>query len=102
MLETTEHDVRKICDAECFIRNVIEPGRLRQKDILLLDMEFNQNGNFQLINLILNSNDCPALVFLADDAGAFQPHDTFVNPRLDIMHKPINAQTILAHIELLL
>lgn len=102
MLEATNYDVRSVSNAEIFSRKIVESGVIRQKDIILIDLDSNLPSTFRLVNRMMETPDCPGFILLSDDNGSFLPSDQFLHPRLELLQLPISPQSLLAGVEAVL
>lgn len=99
MLEAADHEVRSICDADCFSRDIVQTGLIRQEDIILIDLESSFPSTYRLVNTMIETESCPGFILLSDDNGSFHTTDVFLRPRLELLRLPINPQSLLASVE---
>lgn len=102
MLEAADYDVQTICDANCFSRDILQSGLARKKDIILIDLEAHEASSYRLVNMLIETPNCPGFLLLSDDGGSFLPSDEFVQSRLEVLRMPISPQSLLAGVEAVL
>lgn len=102
MLEAFNRRVERVFDAACFSKEYLETGIVSSKDALLVDLDSDRAENYRLLNLIMDSPDCPGLLLFSEKGGSFYETDEFSHDRLEVLYTPVSPAALLATLEAVL
>lgn len=99
LLETAQHRVFPICNAESFYVELFQTQKIQYKDIVVINLEVNLTSNFRLLNLMMKQLDGPGILLLSKRGGAVKPTDRFSKSRIGVLQTPFDLQDIMRSIE---
>ena len=99
MLEAAQHSVKRICDAECFSSDILEPRNIRAEDVVMINLECNRSSNFQLLNVLMEREQGPTVIVMADQHGSFRDTDQFSQKRFQVVEAPFQPHVLLSTVE---
>ena len=99
MLEAAQHSVKRVCDAECFSSDILEPRNIRAEDVVMINLECNRSSNFQLLNVLMERKQGPAVIVMADQHGSFRDTDQFSQKRFQVVEAPFQPHVLLSTVE---
>jgi DNA-binding NtrC family response regulator len=102
MLEAAQHKVKRVCDAEYFSSDILEPQELHSRDIVMINLEYNRSSNFQLLNLLMEREEGPFVIVMANRDGSFRQSDQFKQARFQFVEAPFQPHVLLSTVEAVL
>lgn len=95
ILESSQHRVFPICNAESFSADILQTGKIQNEDIVLINLETDLTSNFRLLNLMMREQSGPGILLLSKRDGALRPTDGFCKARIGILQTPFHIRDVL-------
>lgn len=99
MLEAAQHSVKRVCDAKCFSSDILASQNIRPADIVMINLDCNRSSNFQLLNVLMEREQGPAVIVMAAQHGSFRNTDKFNQKRFQVVEAPFQPHVLLSTVE---